>query len=67
MRLQHAILLGIIVSACAGCQTLAKPATETQVDQDLVTRPTPPITRQEPTQHEPRPGFDQEPPKSQTQ
>ena len=59
------LILGIVLGAC-GCQTLAKPASETQVDQELIAKPAPNIPQQEPVQHEPRPGFEQEPQKSQS-
>ena len=65
MKRLSVLLWCVAVSVC-GCQTLAKPTSETQVDRELVTHPAPRLPDQGPTQQEPRPGFEQEPPKSQS-
>ena len=60
----------LVIGSCCllsvwGCQTLGRPVTETAVDQELTTAPTPNRPPPEATHEEPREGFKQESPKSQ--
>ena len=57
-------VLGLLLSAC-GCRTMHRPASETSVDQQLNTSPAPSEPLPNATANEPRPSFEQEPPKSQ--
>ena len=59
------ILVAFLVIGASGCQTIRKPVSETDVDQALIVRPTPSTPPPETAPSEPRPGFEQEPPKSQ--
>jgi hypothetical protein len=53
-----------LTMTASGCMRLQRPPGETIVDQELTINPAPSVTPPETVQPEPRPGFEQEPPKS---
>jgi len=59
------LLISCALLAVLGCRTLAKPVTETTVDQQLIAQPAPSPTPPEDAEDEPRSGFHQESPGAQ--
>jgi hypothetical protein len=59
-------MLSVSLLSAGGCQTAARPVGETLVDQELA-QPAPRQPPPEASQDEPRPGFEQESPKAQSQ
>lgn len=66
MRRALYFLIALFACSTSGCQTLGKPISETDVDQALIVHPPPSTPPPEASSGEPRPGFEQESPKSQT-